>query len=93
MNLREGPRVALAGIVLESNAFAPVAGEEDFRSRYYFEGESLLEEAEKETSVIALEMGAFVKTMNRTGLWTPVPALLTECQPAGLVDHGFLWTA
>ena len=43
MNQGEGPRVALAGIVLESNAFAPVAGEEDFRSRYYFEGESLLE--------------------------------------------------
>ena len=89
MNQGEGPRVALAGIVLESNAFAPVAGEEDFRSRYYFEGESLLEEAEKETSVIAPEMGAFVKTMNRTGPWTPVPALLTGCQPAGPVDHGF----
>jgi Protein of unknown function (DUF1485). len=60
MNQGERPRVALAGIVLESNAFAPVAGEKDFRSRYYFEGESLLEEAEKETSVIALENGGFL---------------------------------
>ena len=61
------PRVALTGIVLESNSFAPVAQEQDFRSRYYFEGESLLEEALKQTSVIAPEMCAFVKTMNRTG--------------------------
>ena len=83
------PRVALAGIVLESNAFAPVAKEQDFRSRYYFEGECLLEEALKQTSVIAPEMCAFVKTMNRTGPWTPVPALLTGCQPAGPVDHRF----
>ena len=83
------PRVALAGIVLESNAFVPVAQEQDFRSRYYFEGECLLEEALKQTSVIAPEMCAFVKTMNRTGPWTPVPALLTGCQPAGPVDHRF----
>jgi len=79
----------LGGIVLESNAFAPVATEADFRSRYYFAGEALMEEVAKPHSVIPREMTAFVEAMNRTGTWEPVPTLLTGFQPAGLVDHEF----
>jgi len=45
MGTNQSPRVALAGIVLESNSFAPVVGEEDFRNRYYFEGPEILEQA------------------------------------------------
>ncbi|MFQ5938179.1 MAG: M81 family metallopeptidase, partial [Acidiferrobacterales bacterium] len=79
----ESPRIALGGIVLESNAFAPMATERDFRSRYYLEGDTILAEAAKEHSVMPMEMTAFVRAMNATGPWQPVPTLLTGCQPAG----------
>jgi microcystin degradation protein MlrC len=87
------PRVALAGIILESNAFAPVATEADFRSRYYLEGGAILDEAAKAHSVMPLEMTAFIRAMNATGPWEPVPTVLTGCQPAGPVDDGFFGRA
>ncbi len=34
------PRVAILGIHLESNAFAPVSTEEDFRKSCYFEADA-----------------------------------------------------
>ncbi len=83
------PRIALTGISLESNAFAPVAVEADFRERFYVQGPALIEEAHKAHSVIPKEMAAFVQTMDRTGPWTPVPLVLTGCQPSGPVDHCF----
>ena len=86
---RPGPRVALAGIVLESNAFAPTATEDDFRGRYHVESDTLLAEARAELSVIPKEMSAFVRAMDATGPWTPVPALLTGCQPKGSIDQAF----
>jgi len=84
-----GPRIALAGIVLESNAFAPVATEADFRGRYYFEGQQLLDEARREGSVMSREMSAFIAAMDATGPWEPVPLIITGCQPWGPVDQRF----
>ncbi len=83
------PRIALAGMLLESNAFAPVATEADFRERFFVQGQTLLAEARLDHSVIPKEMSAFVKAMDRTGPWTPVPLVLTGCQPAGPVEHTF----
>ena len=84
------PRIALAGMSLESNAFAPVATEADFRARYYFEGDALLSEARRPNSVVSTEMAAFVGTLDATGPWEPVPTVLTDCPPWGPVDHAFL---
>ena len=89
MSSSETPRVALTGFVLESNAFAPVATEQDFRSRYYFEGSEILEQAAMEHSVMPMEMASFARAMNATGPWQPVPLILTGYEPAGPVDHGF----
>ena len=89
MSAKKSPRVALAGIVLESNAFAPVVGEEDFRSRYYFEGGEILDQAAATHSVMPMEMTAFVGAMNATGPWQPVPLVFTGTEPGGPVDHGF----
>lgn len=83
------PRIALAGFLLESNAFAPVATEEDFRGRFYFEGEPILEHARASRSLIPQEMSAFVAAMDATGPWQPVPLVLTGCQPWGPVDQAF----
>jgi len=76
-------------MVLESNSFAPVTTEEDFRSRYYFEGEEILEQAAREHSVMPMEMTAFVRAMHATGPWEPVPLVLTGTEPGGPVEHGF----
>lgn len=93
MNARQSPgvapRVALAGMVLESNAFAPVVTEEDFRRAYYLEGADILAEAAEDHSVMPMEMTAFVGAMNATGPWQPVPLVLTGTGPGGPVEHGF----
>jgi len=89
MNASRKPRVALAGIVLESNSFAPVATEDDFRSRYYFEGAEIVEQAARPHSVMPMEMTAFVRAMHATGPWQPVPLILTGTEPSGPADHGF----
>jgi microcystin degradation protein MlrC len=89
MSAKQSPRVALGGIVLESNSFAPTVGEEDFRSRYYLEGEEILDQAASAHSVMPMEMTAFVRAMQVTGPWQPVPLILTGTEPGGPVDHGF----
>ena len=47
------PRIAIAGIVLESNAFAPVATEHDFRGRFYYAGDAIVDEATRRGIVVA----------------------------------------
>ena len=89
MSAKQSPRVALAGIVLESNSFAPIVGEEDFRSRYYLEGEEILAHAASAHSAMPMEMTAFVRAMHATGPWQTVPLILTGTEPGGPVDHGF----
>lgn len=76
-------------MMLESNAFAPVATAADFRNRCYLENETLLEEANKAISSVPIEMSGFVQTMNAMGPWQPLPVLLTECEPAGPVEEAF----
>ena len=88
--MNTGPRIALLGIVLESNSFAPVATETAFRSRYYFQGDAIVEQARNKHSVIPVEMSTFVRTMDALRPWHPVPVILTGCQPAGPVDQAFL---
>ena len=83
------PRIALTGMSLESNAFAPMAESADFHERFHVQGPALVAQAHQEHSVIPKEMSAFVQAMDRTGPWTPVPLVLTGCQPSGPVDHGF----
>ena len=89
MSASKAPRVALAGFVLESNSFAPVATEADFRSRYFFEGEEIVRQAARAHSVMPMEMSAFVRAMHSTGPWEPVPLILTGTEPSGPADHRF----
>jgi microcystin degradation protein MlrC len=81
--------VALCGVALESNAFAPVATEADFRGFCYLEGDAVTEAARTTGSTASTELGAFVRTMDATGEWTPVPLVFTWCQPWGPVEHDF----
>ncbi|MDH3771468.1 MAG: M81 family metallopeptidase, partial [Nitrospirota bacterium] len=70
------PRVALLGLSLECNRFAPIATKADFLGRYWFEGEAITSAARAKTSAIAQEAGAFVRMMDATGPWEPLPLIL-----------------
>lgn len=88
-----GPKVAVLGVILESNRLSPVATRADFDSFYVLEGPELLDAARQPSSVIAPEASAFVQMMDATGAWQPVPLLLAGCHPHGPIEagamHGF----
>ena len=81
------PRVALLGLILESNRFAKPAGYDDFLSNYWLEGEAIVTDARRPTPKIAPEMAAFVRAMDATGPWTPVPILLAASRPTGPIEE------
>ena len=82
-------RVAVLGFHLESNAFAPASDERHFRSLCYVSGGDITREARKDTSSLPAEIPAFYREMDALGPWTPVPILVTACEPGGAVEEGF----
>lgn len=81
------PKVALLGMILESNRFARPADENDFRSLTWLEGSALLEEARSTAPALATEFASFVRAMDATGTWHPVPCTLAASHPAGPVEQ------
>jgi len=81
------PRVALLGMILESNRFAKPATRADFDSLTWLEGGALMEEARGAAPSLATEFAAFVAAMDATGPWEPVPCLLAASHPAGPVER------
>lgn len=84
------PRVAIIGVWLESNRQAPVARETDFKSFYQLEGAAILEATRARHPLVMGEAAAFVKAMDATGPWEPVPILLAGCHPHGPIEAGLL---
>ena len=84
-----GPRVAVLGFHLESNAFAPVSEERHFRSLCYSVGEEISRAARQHISALPAEVPAFYREMEALGPWTPVPIVVTACEPGGPVDERF----
>ncbi|MEL6962426.1 MAG: M81 family metallopeptidase [Pseudomonadota bacterium] len=83
------PRVALLGLCLESNRFSPTATKDDFISRYWFEGDDMLAAGRAPVSPLAQEAGAFIRMMDATGPWQPVPLILTSGYPSGPIAGDF----
>ncbi|MBI3706861.1 MAG: M81 family metallopeptidase [Proteobacteria bacterium] len=84
-------RIALLGVHLESNAFAPVTTERDFRELCYLEGEAMLAEARRPAPAMPKEIPGFLKAMAESAAaWAPVPILITAAEPSGPIDHTFL---
>ena len=83
------PRVAVLGFHLESNAFAPVSEERQFRSLCYAEGEDISRDARREVSALPAEIPGFYHEMDALGAWTAVPLIVTAAEPGGPVDEGF----
>lgn len=85
-----GPRVAILGVMLESNRFAPTATLADVESTAVLEGAAILADARGPSGTAPLEARAFIRTMDATGPWRPVPILLAAMLPAGPLE-GDVW--
>jgi microcystin degradation protein MlrC len=81
------PRVAIFGLSLESNRWSRPASEEDFKSLWWLEGDAILHEARLSAPAMPMEAAAFVKTMDATGPWEPVPILIAGSFPAGPIEQ------
>lgn len=78
------PRVAILGLHLEANGFAPPTTKQDFLAECWEEGERITEGA-RSTSHLPLEVPGFYDRMDATGPWVPVPLIMVAAQPGGPV--------
>lgn len=89
MNVCTTPRVALLGLLLESNCFAPVTTQDDFLSWVYLAGDEILRELDRTESRLPPELRGFRHALDAKGPWQPVPILVGQCESGGPMDHAF----
>ncbi len=80
------PRVAILGLHLEANAFAPPTTRDDFRRQCWEEGEAITRLA-REVSHLPSELPGFYARMDATGPWQPVPILVAGAPPGGPIEQ------
>jgi len=83
------PRIAIVGMILESNSFAPVVSADVFHGYLHLEGSEIIHEARLHNSKTPREISAFVNFMDCTGDWEPVPLVVSASPPGGAVDHEY----
>lgn len=76
-------RVAILGLHLEANGFAPPTVMADFRAQCVVRGEEIVAMARAETSRLPAEVTGFVRRMDATGAWVPCPVLVAAAPPGG----------
>ncbi|MBY0336326.1 MAG: M81 family metallopeptidase [Acetobacteraceae bacterium] len=77
------PRVAILGLHLEANAFAPPTVLEDFERQCLARGEEIARMARAPTTRLPAELPGFFRRMDSTGAWRPVPILVAAAPPGG----------
>jgi microcystin degradation protein MlrC len=82
-----GPRIAVLGLHLEANAFAPPTRLEDFARQCLVQGEAMTTLARSETSHLPAEIPGFYRRMDATGPWQPVPLLVAAAPPGGPIEQ------
>ena len=83
-------KVALLGLMLESNRFAPVTTEDDFLDGVYLAGNEILEDLSSADPSAPTELRGFAAAMTQTCDWLPVPILVGHLMEAGgPLDHDF----
>ena len=87
--MNDVPRIAVLGFSIECNRFAPVATEEDFRTRTLIGGAEMIAEARSAAPRMLGELPGFLAVMDEIGPWEPVPSLLAMAEPNGPVEQGF----
>ncbi len=82
-------RVAILGLMLESNRFAPVTVKDDFLNRVYLAGTEILEDLKCSDPKLPTEICGFYSAMNRQCDWVPIPILVGLVEAGGPMDHQF----
>ena len=83
-------RVALMGMHLEANSFAPPTTEQDFKTLCYLAGEEILADIALDNPSLPVEVAAFHDEMQLRGIdWEPLPILVTAAEPGGPADEDF----
>ncbi|MDO9709149.1 M81 family metallopeptidase [Paracraurococcus lichenis] len=85
--LAGGPRIAVLGLHLEANAFAPPTRLEDFARQCLVRGAAMTALARGGTSHMPAEIAGFYHRMDATGPWQPVPVLIAAAPPGGPIEH------
>lgn len=86
-------RIAILGLMLESNRFAPVITEEDFLKRVYLAGGEILEDLNSSDPKLPAEIRGFAARMDEMGPWELVPILVGLVEAGGPLDHAFFQTS
>jgi microcystin degradation protein MlrC len=83
----ESPRIAVLGLHLEANAFAPPTRREDFARQCWVEGAEMTRLARAEASHMPAEVAGFYRRMDESGPWTPRPVLIAAAPPGGPIEQ------
>ena len=81
------PRIAVLGLHLESNRFAPPVTRSDFDRLCWLTGDAILTDAARPAPVLPAEIPAFLTALADPGgpgpVATPVPILIAAAEPGG----------
>jgi microcystin degradation protein MlrC len=90
MTLAAAPRIAILGLHLEANSFAPPTQRVDFLQQCWEEGEAITRLA-RVPSHLPSEIPGFYEAMDAAGAWTPLPLVMIAAPPGGpIVQDVFL---
>lgn len=76
------PKVAILGLHLESNAFAPESSKEDFTAQCWEVGPQI-DTLARQVSQLPSELAGFYQRMDQIGPWTPAPLIVIAAPPGG----------
>jgi microcystin degradation protein MlrC len=82
-------RIAILGFSLETNAFAPVCDEAEFRERGLYYGSEINEAARRPNPIIGGGICGFYKVMDERQSWEPVPIVFAAAHPNGPAAQPF----
>lgn len=83
-------RVAILGVFLESNAFAPVFDQKSFENGIHLIGEEITRDARSERPRLMKEVPGFYREMDQIGKWEAVPIMITGGMSGGPADASYL---
>lgn len=84
-----GPKIAILGIHLESNRFAPSVCRPDFEEKCLVYGEDLLTDSRGAHPRACGTLSGFVREMDKICDWTPAPLVYADVGAAGPIEHEF----
>ena len=83
-------RIAILGFMLESNRFAPVTTDEDYRKRCYLQGKAITDELAKPAPRLPAEIGGFCGRMRELSPDADIiPIVVADAEPGGSIDQAF----